>query len=288
MFGAKPTIQITIEGNPKYDKYKTNILGVNLPTYAQGDQVKGHIKIDLPPGKSISHQGIQVSLIGQFTYPDGNTLSPFFTRKQELLPAGDLTSSIESDFSFENFSFPCASYFGSTINVKYFIQVKIIKRIIDIKQEEQFIVLMFTPKPHQPTPVHNEVGIRNILHIEFVFPQNLFDCTGCVIGAVYFILVKLRIVHMQLNFYRIESYNSDDTVFKKKTLLKQYEIMDGPPVRGECIPIRLFLSNEDIWPFVPFKGCPLHVEHYIRAQLTDENGKGYFKRLKIDFQRYPH
>ena len=93
---------------------------------------------------------------------------------------------------------------------------------------------------------------------------------------------------MQLNLYRVESYNSEDTVFKKKTLVKQFEIMDGPPVRGECIPIRIFLANEKIWPFIPFRGCPLKVEHYLRAQLTDENGKGYFKRLKLEFIRYPY
>ena len=288
MFGAKPTINIKIDGNPKFDQYKQNQMHINLPLYTQGDAVTGHVTIEMPAGKSLSHQGILVILQGEFKYPDGTVISPFFTRKQEIVPQGEITSPISSDFRFDNFNFPCCSYAGSSVSVNYIIQVRIVKRLIDIKQESEFAVVFFTPPPSNLEPVHNEVGIRNILHIEFVFPQNLFDCTGCVIGAVYFILVKLRIVHMQLNFYRIESYNSDDTVFKKKTLLKQYEIMDGPPVRGECIPIRLFLSNEDIWPFVPFKGCPLHVEHYIRAQLTDENGKGYFKRLKIDFQRYPH
>ena len=220
MFGAKPTITIKINGNPKLEKYKENQLGINLPLYTQGDAVEGHVTIEMPTGKSLSHQGIQIILQGEFKYPDGTVISPFFTRKQELVPQGEITSSISTDFKFDNFNFPCSSYEGTAVSVIYIIQIRIIKRLIDIKQESQFAVVFFTPPPTTHEPVHNEVGIRNILHIEFVFPQNMFDCTGCVIGAVYFILVKLRIVHMQLNFYRVESYNSDDTVFKKKTLLK--------------------------------------------------------------------
>lgn len=286
MFGTKPNFDIKIEGNSTLSQYQASHLKTKLPLFTQGNPVKGHVSITLLPGKSISHQGIVVSLIGEFRHPDGSTISPFFTRRQEIVPAGELTSSIETDFTFDNFNFPCPSYYGIGVRAVYHIQIKIIKRLVDIKHEEEFAVVFFTPRPTEMVPVHNEVGIRNILHIEFVFPNNIFDCTECVVGAVYFILVKLRIVHMQLNLYRVEMYNSDETVFKKKTIVQQFEIMDGAPVRGECIPIRIFLSNEDIWPISPFKGCPLKVEHYLRAQLTDENGKGYFKRLKVDFQRF--
>jgi vacuolar protein sorting-associated protein 26 len=68
--------------------------------------------------------------------------------------------------------------------------------------------------------------------------------------------------------------------------LKTIELMDGAPVRGELIPVRAFISDINLWPFVSFPGSPLTVEHYFRVSMEDENGKQYGKRLPIDFGRY--
>ncbi len=91
---------------------------------------------------------------------------------------------------------------------------------------------------------------------------------------------------MSISVYRNETYESDSTFFKKRTVVKTYEIMDGAPVRGDNIPIRVFLSDSDIWPFFPFPQSHLKVEHYLRVQMIDENGKKYFKRMKIRFDRF--
>jgi vacuolar protein sorting-associated protein 26 len=77
---------------------------------------------------------------------------------------------------------------------------------------------------------------------------------------VYFTLVKLRIVYMTMTFYRIEEYRADLTVMQSKEVLKTYDLMDGTPVRGEMIPIRIYMTDLNIWPYLEFNGSALKVE----------------------------
>ena len=284
-FSPDPSITITINGNKALEDYRKNVLLTKDPCFTQNDKVTGTLEIVPPPGKTVSHQGIFLILAGEFRRTDGEMISRFFTRKQELVPAGDLRTSIKSEYTFDNIQFPTATFKGTAVNVVYAVQIVVVHRIIDYKQEVPFTVVLFA-QPTEAKAIHNEVGIRNVLHIEFVFPRDIIDCREPLVGAVYFILIKLRIIHMALTLYRVENYSSDDVFIKKKTELKTIEIMDGAPCRGDNIPIRFFISEADIWPFVQFKGSHLKVEHYARAVLTDENGKKYYKRLKVDFARF--
>ena len=285
-FSPDPSIKITVNGNQHLENYRDEILHTKDAIFTQNDKVTGTLEIVPPPGKTVSHQGIVLFLVGEFRRPDGETISRFFTRKQELVPAGDLRTPIKSEYTFDSITFPTATYKGTAINVVYAVQIVVIHRIIDFKVEQPITVVIFQ-KPIAPIEhIHNEVGIRNVLHIEFVFPKNVIDSREPLVGAVYFILIKLRIIHMAITLYRNETYSGDDNFIKKKTELKTIEIMDGAPVRGDHIPIRFFISEAEIWPFVQFKGSQLTVEHYARAVLTDENGKKYYKRLKVDFARF--
>ena len=285
-FSPDPSITITINGNKDLEPYRDNFLKTKDPIYGKGDKITGNLEIIPPPGKTVSHKGIILLVIGEFRRSDGNVMDRFFTRKQELVPAGELKSPIKSEFSFDDVNFPTATYFGTAVNVVYAVQVVVVHRVIDYKVESPFTVVLFAQPVEKPQSTHNEVGIRNVLHIEFVLPKQINDIREPVIGAVYFILIKLRIVHMGLTLYRVETYSSDEFFIKKKTELKTIEIMDGAPVRGDHIAIRFFISEADIWPFVPFKNSQLKVEHYVRAHLTDENGKKYYKRLKVEFARF--
>lgn len=129
--------------------------------------------------------------------------------------------------------------------------------------------------------------MRNLLHLEFVFPSQYIDCRGVLTGSVYFIMVKIRIIHMSLALYRLETYAGEDEFIKKKVMLRNAEIMDGAPVRGDHIPIRFYVGNVSVWPFTVFRSSQLSVEHYFRASIVDENGKTYFKKLKVELYRFP-
>lgn len=78
-----------------------------------------------------------------------------------------------------------------------------------ITKEEEFIV--FNPVSEPPTadkPIKMEVGIEDCLHIEFEFSRSVFTMKDCVLGKVYFNLVRIKIKHMELNIIRKETVGS--------------------------------------------------------------------------------
>jgi vacuolar protein sorting-associated protein 26 len=282
---SNPVVDIKIKSDPSLKQRCRAFVETDLPIFQLSDQVQGHVTVKAPPGKEVSHRGLEISLVGEFKTPKDARLGRFFQRKQILRPPGEFTGEFESDFAFDHLQFPTTTYYGTIANVYYAIRFKVVHRVGDFVVDQPLMVVGFKPIP-VPSPVNKEIGIRNILHLEFVFPKLNWDVRECVVGAVYFILVKLRIIFMSLTLYRNEIYEDRDEQISRRTVLKTYEIMDGSPVRGDNIPIRFFLGHENVWPFHSFQGSALKVEHYLRAQLIDENGKQYFKKLMLEFGRF--
>lgn len=54
--------------------------------------------------------------------------------------------------------------------------------------------------------------------------------------------------------------------------------MDGAPVRGESIPIRLFLSGYDLTPTMRDINKKFSVRYYLNLVLVDEEERRYFKQ----------
>ena len=285
LFGKKPQISIEIDGNPSLNEYRDRVTNLGLPAYVQGDKVTGRLELLPVPGKSLSHQGIVLTLFGEFREKDGGKLMRFFERQQYLAPTGELTVPVKTDFSFDKIRFPTASYYGQAFDAVYGIELRVVQRLKDTVHSSNFLVFMFE-ETTENLPIHNEIGMTNVLHIEFIFSHSQFDCHGVVIGAAYLLLVKLRIVHMQISLYVMETFERGGKYIKKRSILKTCEVMDGPPCRGDHIPIRFFLGDCDVWPYVPFRDSPAKVEIYLRAQLTDENGKKYFKTLRAKIIRF--
>jgi vacuolar protein sorting-associated protein 26 len=135
-------------------------------------------------------------------------------------------------------------------------------------------------------PQHKDVGVQDLLHIEFVFPKRHYNLDEVIVGAAYFIFVKLRIVQLSLSLYRDEEITGKGGTETKRTALRTFEIMDGIPVKGESLPLRLFLGGIPIWPFVAFAGSTVKVDYYLRARMVTDTGRMYFKRLPLIIGRY--
>jgi vacuolar protein sorting-associated protein 26 len=58
----------------------------------------------------------------------------------------------------------------------------------------------------------------------------------------------------------------------------RYEIMDGAPVRGESIPIRVFLAGYDLTPTMRDINKKFSVRYYLNLVLVDEEERRYFKQ----------
>lgn len=53
-----------------------------------------------------------------------------------------------------------------------------------------------------------------------------------IIGKIYFLLVRLKIKHMEVALIRRESAGSGPSLYNENETLTKFEIMEGAPVRG--------------------------------------------------------
>jgi vacuolar protein sorting-associated protein 26 len=68
------------------------------------------------------------------------------------------------------------------------------------------------------------------------------------VGKIYFLLVRIKIKHMELSIIRRETTGAPPNQYNESETITKFEIMDGAPIRGETIPIRLFLSGFELTP----------------------------------------
>jgi vacuolar protein sorting-associated protein 26 len=148
-----------------------------------------------------------------------------------------------------------------------------------ITKEEEFIV--FNPIHEQPTaghPIKMEVGIEDCLHIEFEFSKSVYSLKDCILGKVFFNLVRIKIKQMELNIIRKETVGSGQTAVTESENLTKFEVMDGAPVKGECVPIRFYLASTDLTPTYENVNKRFSVRYFLNLVLIDEEDRRYFKQ----------
>lgn len=74
------------------------------------------------------------------------------------------------------------------------------------------------------------------------------------------------------------SFPSAPNIYTENDQIAKYEIMDGAPVRGESIPIRLFLAGYDLTPTMRDINKKFSVRYYLNLVLVDEEERRYFKQ----------
>ena len=97
-------------------------------------------------------------------------------------------------------------------------------------------------------------------------------------GKIYFLLVRIKIKHMEVEIRRRESTGTGANTYNESETIAKYEIMDGAPVRGESIPIRLFLSPYDLTPTYRNINNKFSVKYFLNLVLVDEEDRRYFKQ----------
>lgn len=57
-----------------------------------------------------------------------------------------------------------------------------------------------------------------------------------IVGKIYFLLVRIKIKHMELSIIRRETTGSPPNQYNESETITKFEIMDGAPVRGTVSP----------------------------------------------------
>ncbi|XP_017462506.1 PREDICTED: vacuolar protein sorting-associated protein 26B-like, partial [Rhagoletis zephyria] len=162
-----------------------------------------------------------------------------------------------------------------------FLRVTISRRLTDIIKEMEIVVHTLSHYPEVNSPIKMEVGIEDCLHIEFEYNKSKYHLKDVIVGKIYFLLVRIKIKHMEIAIIKKETTGIGQNTYNDNENIAKYEIMDGAPVRGESIPIRLFLAGYDLTPTMKDINKKFSVRYYLNLVLVDEEERRYFKQQEI-------
>jgi len=266
--------------------------GTNLYLFKANEVVEGTVTISLPPNsKKLDHTGITAELIGQveLNYDRGNHYV-FLSMAHELAPAGTLREDKKIDFSFAGTAKNNDTYSGINVKLRYFVRVKVARSYgMKVTKEFDFAVQNVAPAPKENPCLKMEVGIEDCLHIEFEYEKSQYNIADVIKGKIDFLLVRIKIKHMEMQILKRESTGSGAQMYNESEVITQYEIMDGAPIKGETIPIRLFLKpfakKNSLTPTYKAIHKKFSVKYYLNLVLVDEEDRRYFKQQEIILYR---
>lgn len=171
------------------------------------------------------------------------------------------------------------------MRLRYFLRVTIVRRLTDIVKEVDIAVHTLSSYPEMNNSIKMEVGIEDCLHIEFEYNKSKYHLKDVIVGKIYFLLVRIKIKHMEIAIIKKETTGSGPSVYTESENIAKYEIMDGAPVRGESIPIRVFLAGYDLTPTMRDINKKFSVRYYLNLVLMDTEDRRYFKQQEITLWR---
>ncbi|KAJ9626452.1 Vacuolar protein sorting-associated protein 26 [Taxawa tesnikishii (nom. ined.)] len=248
------------------------------PLYMDGESVKGAVTIRPKDGKRLEHTGIKVQFIGTIEmFFDRGIHHEFLSLQTELAAPGDLQHPQVFPFVFKNVEKPYESYSGINVRLRYFIRVTVSRRMADVIREKDLWVYSYRMPPETNSVIKMDVGIEDCLHIEFEYSKSKYHLKDVIVGRIYFLLVRLKIRHMELSIIRRETTGVPPN---------QYNENHGRlPSRGETIPIRLFLGGFDLTPTFREVNKKYSTRYYLSLVLIDEDARRYFKQSEIVLYR---
>lgn len=277
-----PTIRLKAQGQHAAEE---------MPLYVRTDNTKicGQVKIiSSQAGGKLDHLGVRAQLLGTIELrKSGVKHHQFLSLTRELAPAGETHSEQTLPFEFNNVDASMDSYRGHTVRLRYVLKVTVSKSVGGFNQE--FPLWVQNPCTALPTeePIKLEVGIENCLHLEFTYSSSVYGVQDCVLGSVHFKLVKINLKTMELEVRRKEITTTDSKVVPDIQTLYKFEIMDGAPVRGEVLPVRLYLKPLELSPSYEAVQNKFSIKYFLNLVLVDSEDRRYFKQHEITLIRRP-
>lgn len=289
LFGSTCTVDINLDAE---QGRKTAPLGRDKKSerayiYTDGEDVCGSAVVSVRPGKKLDHQGVRVELIGQVdTINDKAKSYDFFSISKDLEPPGTMYESKQYKWKFGAVDKANETYSGMNVRLRYFVRLTVVRKAsFNITKEIDMAVQNLYPPPELNNTIKMEVGIEECLHIEFEYDKSKYHLKDVIIGKVYFLLVRIKIRHMELTIIRRETMGTvgagqAQPQIENETLTK-FEIMDGAPVKDQCIPVRLYLTGFDLTPTYKNVQNKFSVKYMLNLVLFDEEDRRYFKQQEI-------
>jgi hypothetical protein len=221
---------------------------------------------------------------------DRGNVYEFLSLGQELAAPGELQHPQTFPFNFKNVEKQYESYNGINVKLRYFVRVTVSRRMADVIREKDIWVYSYRIPPETNSSIKMDVGIEDCLHIEFEYSKSKYHLKDVIVGRIYFLLVRLKIKHMELSIIRRETtgvapnqYNESETLVRfevfmsrdviwggEREMLTWQQIMDGSPSRGipTSNPRSPFARSMDI-AILPLPGVQLAHIPPLELRSTD-------------------
>ena len=99
------------------------------------------------------------------------------------------------------------------ITHRYFLRVTIVRRLSDFVKEKEIVVHTLSSYPEMNSSIKMEVGIEDCLHIEFEYNKSKYHLKDVIVGKIYFLLVRIKIKHMEIAIIKRETTGSGNCLF---------------------------------------------------------------------------
>ncbi|RNF07995.1 vacuolar protein sorting-associated protein-like [Trypanosoma conorhini] len=261
-------------------------------------------RVVLTPKGAYRHNGILLELVGVITtLGEGEEKTDFMRQEKKFEPdTFHSVTSLEFRFAAPR---EYESYRGMNARVSYYVRVTICRPVKNITEEEEVWVSKvdthlsatqpdasrhpsyFRETVFGPQSVSMDVGVENVLHIEFKYDKKIFHLQERVLGKVTFKLADMDIRYGEVGVVRKEYVGPGKPTEAMQTeTLQKFEIMDGTPVVGEVVPIRLYLrSIPHLTPTYPNVHNCFRVLYFLNLVLITGEGRRYFKQQEITLYR---
>ena len=189
-----------------------------LPLFTDGDTVAGTVHISPSPGKRVDHLGVKIEVLGQIElYFDRGNAHDFVSLVREVMTPGELVAPMSVPFEFKDVQLPYETYQGINVRLRYAVRVTMQRSYGNtVAQEFRFLVRNAGIPPQLDGPgIKMEVGIEDCLHIEFEYNQAKYHLKDVVVGKIFFLLVRIKIKHMEVEIRRRESTGSGPNTYNE-------------------------------------------------------------------------
>lgn len=97
------------------------------------------------------------------------------------------------------------------------------RRLSDIVKEKEIVVHTLSQYPDMNSSIKMEVGIEDCLHIEFEYNKSKYHLKDVIVGKIYFLLVRIKIKHMEIAIIKRETTGSGKT--EEMTVIEQLKFI---------------------------------------------------------------
>ncbi len=159
----------------------------------------------------------------------------------------------------------------------------ITKKLFSTKSvvEKTFIVQNPIKPPELNANVKMEVGMSNLVHLEYEIFKNKFFLDECIVGKIYFINVQMKIKVVEVHLIRKEMIGVGINSHSDSTLITKFEIVDGNPANDEIVPLRMFINSYELSPTYKDINNTISVRYYLKFVVIDNEDKSLFKLQEI-------